>query len=362
MYISGFKIFLLAVLFSVTFSQKIDDSHMQELFLNFTKEYNKTYATETEKMARFEIFKNNIEFIGSLVDTNSTDADSEQELKNGITQFSDMTPQEFQSNYLSSLNFTQITNSSDFFDPNVDLPTYSETDENFLSDSTLSNQRNLQTLTIPASWDWRTQGAVTNVKYQGLCASCWAFAVAANLESLYFRKYGRLVSFSPQQLIDCSTSNKGCGGGSVIYALQYLMQVGGLQLNSSYPPTLTQGTCLFNPALTVAKVQKYVTTDPDETKIMQMVYLVGPITVTMNANLLQYYKTGIISANNAQCPPSIVNHSVTIVGYSTSSTGHPFWIVKNSWGPNWGENGYFRMLRGYGTCGINLAPVTAVLN
>jgi cathepsin F len=362
MYISRFKVLLLAVLFSVTFSQKNDESEMQELFLNFTIKYNKTYPNETEKMARYQIFKNNLEFIKSLVDTNSTDADKEQELNNGITEFSDMTPQEFQSTYLSSLNFTAINNSSDFFDPSNDIPIQPETDGNFLSNSTLSDGRNLQTVTIPASWDWRTQGAVTSVKYQGLCASCWAFATAANIESLYFRKYGKLVSFSPQQMIDCSTSNLGCSGGAVIYALQYLMQAGGIQPFSSYPPTLTSGACQFNPSLTVAKVQKYVKSDPNETKIKEMVYLVGPITVTMNGNLLQYYTTGIISASNAQCPPSVVNHSVVIVGYGTSPSGNPFWIVKNSYGPNWGENGYFRILRGKGTCGINLSPVTAVLN
>jgi cathepsin F len=279
---------------------------------------------------------------------------------NGITQFTDLTPEEFQSTYLNSFDFTEINNSSDLFDPSIDVPTANETDFKFLSNST-NSKRNLQTVSIPASFDWRSQGAVTNVKYQGLCASCWAFTTAANLEGLYFRKYGKLLSFSPQQMIDCSTSNKGCSGGNVAMAIQYLQQVGGLQLYSSYPPTLTQGACRFNPALAVVKVQKYVTTTPDEEKIKEMLYLVGPITVSMNANLLQYYKTGIISATNAQCPPTIINHSVTLVGYGTSTSGYPFWIVKNSWGENWGEKGYFRILRGQGTCGINTSPVTAVL-
>lgn len=360
MSISRFKILLVVILCSVTLSQITDDTQMFEIFMNFTKEYNKTYSNETEKMARYQIFKNNLGLIESFADTNSTTSETEQELINGITQFADLTPKEFQSTYLNSLNFTEINNSSDLFDPSNDVPTSTDTYWNFLSNST-STRRNLQTVTIPISWDWRSEGAVTSVKYQGLCASCWAFSAAANLEGLYFRKYGKLVSFSPQQMIDCSTANSGCRGGNAALAMQYISQVGGLVLYSSYPPTLTQGACQFNPALAVVKVSKYVTTTSDESKIKQMLYLVGPITVTMNANLLQYYKTGIISATNAQCPSTIINHTVTLVGYGTSTTGYPYWIVKNSWGATWGENGYFRILRGHATCGINTNPVTAVL-
>ena len=213
----------------------------------------------------------------------------------------------------------------------------------------------------PISWDWRTQGAVTAVKNQGSCGSCWAFVAAANLEGLYYIKNKVLNIFSEQQMLDCDNRNSGCNGGNVSVALTYIKNVGGLQLTSSYGPYAgRKKTCTFNAAKAVVKVKGYVNVSTVETTIRDYLYANGPLPVAINAKPLQTYRSGILNLNAASCSPTILNHAVVIVGYGTEN-GVDYWILKNSWGSTWGEKGYFRVARGYGVCGMNRFVYNAVL-
>jgi cathepsin F len=230
----------------------------------------------------------------------------------------------------------------------------------YSSQNTSDHHRRLQS--VPYSFDWRAQGAVSSVKAQGECGGCWAFTAVANIEGQYARKYGALYSFSEQQLIDCDYSNSGCSGGIMDVAFASLRaNGGGLQLRSSYPFIGQRGYCSYRPSLAVASVASYQFAGTnDEEYIKYMLYTVGPLAITMNANTLQFYTGGIINLSYSQCPYA-PNHGVTLVGYGVSPSGLPYWIIKNSWGPYWGENRFFRIARGVGLCGVNQYVISAIL-
>lgn len=366
---SVIKLLLLALLITLTLSQTGDDDRLFKLFLKYIQDFDKTYSSTSEMMERFQIFKDNIgKYNLDELENGSTGAESDDEYIKGITEFSDLTDEEFQNNFLATQNIPNDENfeNLDYFNPETDGLNTSETSEengNFLSDtsneSTTSNStdRNLQT--IPSSFDWRSRRAVTYVKNQGICGVCWAFATTSILESLYFIKYRRYVTLSEQQLLDCNTDNNGCYGGDVKIALKYIMANRGIQTDTSYPYITKRNSCRYDPTKAVVRVQKFIRGSKDEEELKKLLYTVGPVTVTMNASLLKDYKRGIYSPN--QCDPNISNHVVVLIGYGTTSNGVPFWTVKNSWSSRWGEAGFFRIPRGSGACGINRYAVTAVL-
>jgi cathepsin F len=212
--------------------------------------------------------------------------------------------------------------------------------------------------TIPKNFDWRTKGAVGVVKNQGSCGACWAFTAVANIEGLYFLKYGVMKNFAEQHLVDCSTANYGCNGGFMEKAYSYIKSAGGLQLTSDYGSyKQIKKTCTYNKSKAVAKVKSWYFPGKNETVIRDYLYKTGPISAALDASLLQNYRSGIYNPKNCSTK---VNHGVTLVGYGTAN-GVDYWIVKNSWGPNWGEKGYFRIKRGTGACGINTYIVSAIL-
>jgi hypothetical protein len=212
---------------------------------------------------------------------------------------------------------------------------------------------------IPDSFDWRAQGAVGAVKNQGSCASCWAFTTTGNLEGLYFIKYGKLLSLSEQQLVDCDTNDNGCNGGMMDNAYTYLQNAGGSLLESEYPYTGRKGQCrAYSPNGTVKVTGMIDAGTTDENYIKQMLYNIGPLGVVINASTLQYYTSGIFNVSPSSCPASGINHGVLLVGYG-SENGVDYWIAKNSWGASWGEQGFFRIARGKGLCGINNHVVSA---
>jgi len=142
-------------------------------------------------------------------------------------------------------------------------------------------------------------------------------------------------------------------------AFDFLKANGGLEQYSDYQYTGTQGTCQFNKAKAAVQVAGWQSAGTtDEGKIRDMLYQIGPLSVAVNATPLQYYTSGIGSYTTAECDPAGTNHAVTLVGYGTEN-GVDYWLVRNSWGANWGEAGYFRLARGQGTCGINTYVVSA---
>ncbi|XP_072453043.1 cathepsin L2-like isoform X2 [Notamacropus eugenii] len=210
---------------------------------------------------------------------------------------------------------------------------------------------------IPESLDWRDKGYVTFVKDQGACASSWAFSATGSLEGQWFRKTGKLVSLSEQNLMDCywNEINQGCLGGLMDEAFEYVKENGGIDTEESYPYCGVDSACRFKPETAIANVTGYVNIPSGkESALLEAVVTVGPISVAVDAGheSFQFYESGIYYEPlcNSQQP----NHAMLVVGYDTDDdTEEKYWIVKNSWGFEWGDYGYISMARDKNNhCGI----------
>ena len=332
------KKFILVLLLAIISSEIDIESQIFTRFQRFIKKYNKKYNSMNEYLARFNVFRQNI-----ITDAQNGPINFNQ----GITKFSDLTRQEFARTYLN-LNFNSMA------------------------------LLNLKPVTVkisneaPEAFDWRNQGAVSDIKDQGSCGSCWAFATVANLEGLYAEKKGVIKTFSEQMLVDCDTSDSGCNGGLMEYSFAWLKKNGGFMLDSDYPYKGVKSTCKSDKSkyvdMKVTGYKKlgssYSTWSPvDEDEIKEFLYTTGPLAIALNADPLQTYSSGVLDLTSTKCPSSGINHAVTLVGYGTdSSTSKAYWLVKNSWGKSWGESGYFRIKRGSGTCGVNCYITTATVS
>ncbi|UYV65108.1 hypothetical protein LAZ67_3003147, partial [Cordylochernes scorpioides] len=206
---------------------------------------------------------------------------------------------------------------------------------------------------LPESVDWREKGYVTKVKNQGNCGSCWAYSATGALEGQHYRATGKLVSLSEQELVDCSIDegNAGCSGGLITQAYEYIMKNGGIHSEESYPYKARNETCKYSRKGISASIATYMNLPVgDESALKEAVALQGPIAVAIDVLTLQYYKEGIY--DEPLCTPIWLNHAVLVVGYG-SENGKDYWLVKNSWGDSWGEDGYIRMSRNKNNqCGI----------
>nr|BAA84280.1 Cysteine proteinase [Clonorchis sinensis] len=207
-------------------------------------------------------------------------------------------------------------------------------------------------------FDWREHGAVGPVLDQGKCGSCWAFSVIGNVVGQWFRKTGHLLALSEQQLVDCDYLDDGCDGGYPPQTYTAIQKMGGLELASDYPYTGVGGICHMDKSKFVAYINGSTILPLSEKVQAQKLRAIGPLSSALNADTLQLYKGGIMRPK--WCDPAGVNHAVLTVGYGVQN-GKPYWIVKNSWGEDFGEEGYFRIYRGDGTCGINSIVTTAII-
>ena len=325
--------FLVILLIALAACETDIDAIMFQQFQKFITKYQKKYKSINEFLARYEVFKRNTML--TFQENNS--------YQTGITKFSDLTHQEFARTYLN-LNYDAMAMAN--FEPYIVK----------------------ETNAAPASWDWREKGLVGPVKDQGQCASCWAFGTVANLEGLYYKAKGVMVQMSEQMLVDCDTYDKGCNGGLEQRAFTWISENGGsIMKQADYPYKAIQSTCKADPSKFVDMIvtgyiklgsSSYELEPIDEEQIKEFLYETGPICAGINGDSLSSYTGGIFDKSSTQCPSSGINHAVTIVGYGAAS-GKDYWIVRNSWGSNWGENGYFRIVRGTGCCGINCYITTA---
>ncbi|KAF7205368.1 procathepsin L [Nothobranchius furzeri] len=237
----------------------------------------------------------------------------------GMNQFGDMTNEEFRQ-IMTSFKPTEDgkTQGSLFMKPNF--------------------------LEAPSSVDWRPLGYVTAVKNQGPCGSCWAFSATGALEGQLFRMAGKLVLLSEQNLVDCSIpeGNHGCGGGWMNSAFQYVVDQGGLDTEACYPYRGRNQACGYNPSCSAVNVTGYVNVpEGSEAALMDAVASVGPVSVAIDASKysFQFYSSGVYY--EPSCSPT-PDHGVLVVGYGSTSSEN-YWLVKNSWGTGWGDQGYILM-------------------
>ena len=212
---------------------------------------------------------------------------------------------------------------------------------------------------LPSSVDWRNKSVVTNVKDQGQCGSCWAFSTVGSIEGQHALKTGNLVSLSESQIVDCCHIGgvAGCGGGFMTDAFQCVMKENGLDTETSYPYVPLDESCALSNGTVGATIKGYVNVTGGEHGLQIAVATVGPVSVAIDASgfSFQMYKSGVYY--EPDCSPTFLDHAVLVVGYGTTSNGTDYWIVKNSWGSNWGENGYIRMSRNKdNNCGIATMP------
>ena len=214
---------------------------------------------------------------------------------------------------------------------------------------------------IPKSIDWRSKNAVTHVKNQGQCGNCWAFSSTGSIEGAWAIKNHNLYNLSEQMLTDCSRNygNNGCEGGLMDNAFKYIIDNGGLCTEKEYPYIGNDSICLQNQCNNVVKIKSYTDVKPNDETILKRAVAIGPVSVAIQANVssFRFYKSGVYQ--DPECGDQL-DHGVLVVGYGTDQD-LDYWIVKNSWSPEWGDNGYIKILRNdansdSGMCGIASQP------
>jgi C1A family cysteine protease len=317
------------------------DTVVQSKWEAFKKKYKKNYAP-AEDQKRYAIFKSNLAKIDQL---NSKNRDENGDNPFGINKFADIDPTEFAR---TRLNFRH-NERGDIGDAPA-LPVSAEA--------------------LPANFDWRDKGAVTPVKDQGACGSCWAFSAVEELETALFMASGKLLKLSPQQINSCSTVDQGCNGGDTTSAYDYMKKYG-VESGSMYPYKSGESSqteaCYYNAKRVVAHMTGYHYTVPpclkngskacdaqtaEEPALQVALVRTGPASICLNASTWQYYSGGVISGSNCGADLDTMNHCIQLVGYATNTNKNNYWIGRNQWGADWGINGYIHLQMGTNTCGM----------
>ncbi|XP_030371275.1 cathepsin L1 [Scaptodrosophila lebanonensis] len=298
-------------------------------FGDFVAQTGKTYATAAEQTLREGVFSAH----KNLVDaSNEAFRRGTKTYELAVNVFADLTNAEF----LKQLTGNRKSSAGE---------------EKSKRHRQLAKKKNVP---VPDSFDWRQKGGVTPVKFQGECGSCWSFATTGAIEGHVFRKSGQLPNLSEQNLIDCGKEDiglAGCDGGYQEYAFEFVTNQQGLAVGEKYPYLDKRDTCKYQSELSGAEITGFAVIPPkDEQAMKEAIATLGPLACSVyGLESLTLYKSGIYA--DEECNKGEVNHSILVVGYGTEK-GQDYWIVKNSWGTAWGEEGYFRLPRGKNFCGI----------
>ncbi|KAK9046460.1 hypothetical protein V6N11_052347 [Hibiscus sabdariffa] len=312
-------------------SRTIHDTAIVEKHEQWMVDYGRKYESESEKEMRYNIFKENLEYIENFNNVGN------RTFKLGLNEFADMSQDEFMATHTG---YNKIPDN---------LVLISET-------TSYAYEKDSDILQVPldVNFDWRDRGAVTPAKQQGKCNCCWAFAAVAAVESMTQIQTGKLISMSEKQLLDCSTNggNQGCNGGLMVNAYQYIFQNGGITSEESYPYVDIQQACdTGKQTQKVASVSGYKVVPANNENALANAVADQPVSIGIDGSgqAFRFYQgDGVFTGDCG----SDLNHAVTIVGYGKDDKGLEYWIVKNSWGETWGDKGFMKIQRGANLCGL----------
>jgi len=310
-----------AVVYNLPQNNIPEQNEFKSLFQAWRIQHSKEYQTAEEEAYRFEIFQNNLDYI------NKHNADKTKTFTLAVNKFADLTSEEFAAAYNGYRPEQKKANEVHVFE-------------------------NVQN---PSSVNWVKQGAVTAVKNQGQCGSCWSFSTTGSVEGINAISGNDLTAFSEQQLMDCSwlQGNKGCNGGLMDNAFRYLVSKGS-ESESDYPYTAQSSfVCKYDSSKVVFKIAGYKDVRSNSVDQLESAVAQQPVSIAVEADeqSWQFYNGGVVSSDCGQQ----LDHGVLVAGYDNGST--PYWLVKNSWGADWGEQGYIRILKSSANvCGVLSQP------
>lgn len=310
------------VLCALTVVLAMASTHATDAFAAFKAKYGKRYGDAAAEAAARSAFEANLVRIEQLNRANP-------HAKFGVTRFADLTAEQFRGRAMG---------------------TYKKPS---------AGQARLQApsnVAIPPVLDWVTKGAVTPVQDQGQCGSDWAFAAVGNIEGVNFVQNNVLTPLSVEELLDCDSNDQGCNGGFMTNAFEWLLQKqgGNIMTAGSWPYANGGSNCTYVGKTVGATLTSYQTIAQSESSIATFTATYGPIAVAVDATSWQLYEGGVMT----DCTFQAVNHGTLVVGYNNDASP-PYWILKNTWGAEWGMNGYIYLEKGVNACGIKEDASTA---